>query len=174
MQKAAHMAADVVAHKYSKTELPSLLRTDLNHGLSSEESRARLLRDGPNLLTPPPETPWYIKLLLQMVGGFQLMMIGGALLCFIVGPISKPVDEQTIYLGIVLIIVVITTGFFVFYQESKSDSVMAGFKALTPTICNVIRDGQIMQIDAKSLVIGDICIVNGGEKVPSCQCHCNL
>jgi magnesium-transporting ATPase (P-type) len=168
-REAAIKAADVVAHKYSKSELTSLLRTDLDRGLSALESKSKLHKDGLNMLTPPKETPWYIKLLLQMVGGFQLMMLGGSILCFIVGPISEPVDFQTVYLGVVLIIVVITTGLFVFYQESKSDSVMAGFKALTPSICNVLRDGQLIQIDAKELVVGDICLVNGGEKVHICR-----
>jgi sodium/potassium-transporting ATPase subunit alpha len=105
-----------------------------------------------------------VKLALQMVGGFQVMMIFGAILCFIVGPISDPVDYQTIYLGVVLVIVVISTGFFAWWQERKSDSVMAGFKALTPARCNVMRDGQVIEMDAKELVIGDICLVNFGEK----------
>jgi magnesium-transporting ATPase (P-type) len=166
-REAALKAADVVVHKYSAAELTTFLRTDLNRGISAHESKTKLQQDGLNLLTPPKETPWYIKLLMQMVGGFQLMMLGGSILCFIVGPISDPIDYQTIYLGVVLIFVVITTGLFVFYQESKSDSVMAGFKALTPSICNVLRDGQVIQIDAKELVVGDICMVNGGEKVRS-------
>ena len=164
-REAAIKAADIVAHKYSTLELTSFLRTDIDRGLSAQESNVRLQQDGLNLLTPPKETPWYIKLLLQMVGGFQLMMLIGSILCFIVGPISNPVDYQTVYLGVVLIIVVITTGLFVFFQESKSDSVMAGFKALAPSICNVLRDGQLIEIDAKELVVGDICLVNGGEKV---------
>lgn len=168
-REAALKAADVVVHTYSKTELASILRTDLDRGLSAHDSKVKLERDGHNLLTPPKETPWYIKLLLQMVGGFQLMMLGGAILCFIVGPISEPIDYPTVYLGVVLIIVVITTGLFVFYQESKSESVMAGFKALTPSICNVLRDGQVIQIDARDLVVGDICMVNGGEKVQTCS-----
>jgi magnesium-transporting ATPase (P-type) len=168
-REAALKAADVIVHKYSKTELASILRTDLDRGLSAHDSKLKLQHDGLNLLTPPKETPWYIKLLLQMVGGFQLMMLGGAILCFIVGPISEPIDYPTVYLGVVLIIVVITTGLFVFYQESKSDSVMAGFKALTPSICNVLRDGQVIQIDARDLVVGDICMVNGGEKVHTCS-----
>jgi hypothetical protein len=85
----------------------------------------------------------FIKLLKQFMGGFQLMMIVASVLCFIVGPISTPVDEQTIYLGVVLIFVVISTGFFTFYQEWKSDSAMASFKALTPSRCKVLRDGQV-------------------------------
>jgi hypothetical protein len=158
-------AADVVVHTYSHQEMTQLLKTDLVRGLTAEEGREKLARDGPNVLTPPPETPWYVKLAMQMVGGFQVMMIVGAILCFIVGPISHPIDYQTIYLGIVLVIVVISTGFFAWWQERKSDSVMAGFKALTPARCNVVRAGQVIEMDAKDLVVGDICMVNFGEKV---------
>ena len=116
-------AADVVVHTYTHAEMTDMLKTDLARGLTAEEGRAKLARDGQNVLTPPPETPWYVKLAMQMVGGFQVMMIFGAILCFIVGPISVPVDYQTIYLGVVLVIVVISTGFFAWWQERKSDSV---------------------------------------------------
>jgi cation transport ATPase len=158
-------AADVVVHTYTLEEMTNMLKTNLTRGLTAAEAAAKLAKDGPNVLTPPPETPWYVKLAMQMVGGFQVMMIVGAILCFIVGPISHPIDYQTIYLGIVLVIVVVSTGFFAWWQERKSDSVMAGFKALTPARCNVVRDGQVIEIDAKDLVQGDICMVNFGEKV---------
>ena len=36
----------------------------------------------------------YIKLLKQLIGGFQLMMIAGAVLCFIAGPLDSPPDFQ--------------------------------------------------------------------------------
>jgi magnesium-transporting ATPase (P-type) len=158
-------AADVVVHKFSNQEMTEFLKTNLARGLTAAEGREKLARDGPNVLTPPPETPWYVKLALQMVGGFQVMMIVGAILCFIVGPLTNPIDYQSIYLGIVLVVVVLSTGFFAWWQERKSDSVMAGFKALTPSRCNVMRDGQVIEMDAKELVVGDICLVNFGEKV---------
>ena len=36
----------------------------------------------------------YVKLLKQLIGGFQLMMIAGAVLCFIAGPLDSPPDFQ--------------------------------------------------------------------------------
>ncbi len=156
-QEIAAKAAKIEAHSYSLTELGAALDTNLQHGLVGADAARKLARDGRNQLTPPPDTPWYVKLLRQMIGGFQLMMIAGAVLCWIAGPLSDPVDFQTIYLGIVLIIVVVrcvrvcvrahvyridltiiiiiiiimftivvSTGFFAFLQERKSDSVMAG------------------------------------------------
>jgi magnesium-transporting ATPase (P-type) len=91
---------------------------------------------------------------------------------YFAGPLDSPVDIQTVYLGLVLIIVVVSTGtsappqsssshrvfqgLFAFYQDAQVDSVMAGFKALTPSRANVLRDGQVIEIDAGELVIGDV------------------
>ena len=50
--------------------------------------------------------------MIAFVGGFQLMLISGSLLCFIVYGLSEGTDMQTLALAIVLIaIVFITTSF---------------------------------------------------------------
>jgi ABC-type branched-subunit amino acid transport system ATPase component len=159
--------ADIEAHKYSLSDVESILRTNLSKGLTSADASARLLRDGPNMLTPPKQTPWWVKLLKQLVGGFQLMLVGAAILCWIVANLSDPVDSQTNFLGYVLVAVVVFTGVFAFFQEAKSDKVMEGFKALTPSRCHVIRDGAVIECAAGDLVIGDVVEVQFGEKVPA-------
>jgi hypothetical protein len=55
-------AADVVVHTYTHAEMTDMLKTNLDRGLTAEEGRAKLARDGQNVLTPPPETPWYVTL----------------------------------------------------------------------------------------------------------------
>ena len=52
-------------------------------GLSNEQAEERLKRDGPNALTPPKQVPEIVKFLMQLFGGFSLLLWGGALLCFI-------------------------------------------------------------------------------------------
>ena len=121
---AAKKVADIVAHTYSFDEMTSILHTDLTNGLGGDDAKTRLLRDGPNRLTPPKQTPWWVKLIKQLVGGFQLMLIGAAVLCWVVANLSNPVDQQTNFLGYVLVIVVVVTGVFAFFQEAKSDKVM--------------------------------------------------
>ncbi len=120
----AKKVADIIAHTYTFDEMPTILHTDLTNGLSGDDAKTRLLRDGPNRLTPPKQTPWWVKLIKQLVGGFQLMLIGAAILCWVVANLSNPVDQQTNFLGYVLVIVVVVTGVFAFFQEAKSDRVM--------------------------------------------------
>ena len=59
------------------------MKTDFKLGLTDAEAKARLERDGPNALTPPPKTPEWIKFLKVMVGGFASLLWAAAILCFV-------------------------------------------------------------------------------------------
>jgi sodium/potassium-transporting ATPase subunit alpha len=136
-------------------------------GLTTQEADDRLLKWGPNMITPPPVTHWFIKFLWNLVGGFQLMLWVGSILCFIVVGISGGEDVQSLALGIVLILVVLVTTIFQSIQEGKADKVMAELRKLAPATVFVWRDGELKQVAAESLVPGDIVKVSGGDKVPA-------
>jgi sodium/potassium-transporting ATPase subunit alpha len=79
-----------------------------------------LERDGPNALTPPKQTPEWVKFCKNLFGGFALLLWIGAILCFIAysiqaSTVEEPADDN-LYLGIVLSAVVIVTGIFSYYQ----------------------------------------------------------
>ena len=87
--------------------------TDLNYGKTSEAADQDLMRDGANKLTPPAQTPEWVKFCKHMFGGFSLLLWSGAILCFTsyaiqIGSSDEP-SKDNLYLGIVLSIVVITT-----------------------------------------------------------------
>lgn len=86
--------------------------------------------------------------------------------------------------------VVVITGCFQYYQESKSSKIMESFKNLVPTVRNeflcarewitllvnlfilfqfalVHRDGEKQQVHTEELVVGDIVEVKGGDRVPA-------
>jgi len=104
-------------HLLSLDEILVDLETDLKAGLSSAEHAQRLLKYGYNEITPPKQTHWFVKFLMNLVGGFQLMLWFGAILCFIVYGISNATDVQTLALAVVLIAVVLVTTIFQSYQE---------------------------------------------------------
>jgi magnesium-transporting ATPase (P-type) len=61
-------------HLYSREEIIKELETDVDKGLTSEEHKKRFELYGPNEITPPKQTHWFIKFLYTLVGGFQLML----------------------------------------------------------------------------------------------------
>merc|ERR1719193_2360131 len=75
--------------------------------------------------------------------------------------------EDNLYLGIVLSAVVIFTGVFSYYQESKSDKIMDSFKNMVPQQALAIRNGEKKAVLARTLVLGDIVEVKGGDRIPA-------
>lgn len=158
-----HRKDDINEHHLTLDELQKELEVDVTTGLTHEEARIRFERDGPNSLTPPPRKPIWLRFILHLVGGFSILLWVGSALCFIVFGIDSSVENLT--LGIVLAAVVTITGIFSFYQEMKSEKVLAGFMKLTPTTCDVFREGKFQQINASEVVVGDIIRLQGGRKV---------
>jgi len=153
-------------HKVTVEELASKLGVNIDTGLSSEEAKIRLERDGPNLLSPPKVTPWYIKLLMQFLNFFAILLQIASLLCFL-GYGLDPSNKDNLYLGAVLYIVVIITALFTFFQEFKSEKTMEKFKNFLPPQALVRRDGRASQLDASTLVVGDVIEVQLGDKIPA-------
>uniref|UniRef100_A0AAY4C6D8 Sodium/potassium-transporting ATPase subunit alpha n=1 Tax=Denticeps clupeoides TaxID=299321 RepID=A0AAY4C6D8_9TELE len=129
---------DLDDHKLSLDELHRKYGTDLSKGLTSCRAQEILARDGPNALTPPPTTPEWVKFCKQMFGGFSMLLWTGAVLCFLAYGIQAAMEDEpandNLYLGVVLSAVVIITGCFSYYQESKSSKIMDSFKNLVPQV----------------------------------------
>lgn len=91
-------------------------------GLSHAKAKENLERDGPNALTPPKQTPEWVKFCKNLFGGFAMLLWIGAILCFVAYSIQASTSEEpsddNLYLGIVLSAVVIVTGIFSYYQVS--------------------------------------------------------
>jgi len=158
-------------HKVSLDVLCKRFDTDLNRGLSESQAKANYEQYGPNALTPPPTTPEWVKFCQCLFSGFAMLLWAGAILCFVAYGIQASAFEEppddNLYLGVVLTTVVVVTGIFSYYQESKSSSIMESFKNLVPQYALIIRNGEKIEIKAEELTLGDICEVKFGDRVPA-------
>ena len=159
------------SHKVAIEELYRRYGTDSSRGLTTTQAKINYERDGPNALTPPPTTPEWIKFCQNLFGGFSILLWVGAILCFVAysiqaGTFEKPPDDN-LYLGIVLTVVVVVTGIFSYYQESKSSKIMESFKNLVPQYALCIRDGAKVTLKAEELTVGDIIEVKSGDRIPA-------
>jgi sodium/potassium-transporting ATPase subunit alpha len=110
-EEAGANGATIYEHTLPLAAVEKMYSTNAKTGLNSAdlEMKHRTLY-GENVLPPPKITPWWCKLFLHMVGGFSLLLWGGAILCFIVYGLDGSMDN--LYLGIVLSSVVFLTGVF--------------------------------------------------------------
>merc|ERR1740123_1237780 len=158
-------------HKVSVDELCKRWNTNVANGLTDDQSKANIEKFGLNQLTPPPTTPEWVKFCQNMFSGFAMLLWFGAILCFIAYGIQASAYEEppddNLYLGIVLTTVVVVTGIFSYYQESKSAKIMESFKNLVPQYALAIRDGEKVNIKAQELTLGDVIEVKFGDRMPA-------
>lgn len=158
-------------HRVPIEELFQRLTVNPDTGLSQSEARRRTERDGPNALTPPKQTPEWVKFCKNLFGGFSLLLWIGAILCFIAFSIETAAEEEpnndNLYLGIVLTTVVVITGIFSYYQENKSSRIMESFKNMVPQYAIVLREGEKQNVQAEELCVGDIVEVKFGDRIPA-------
>ncbi|KAK0042674.1 sodium/potassium-transporting ATPase subunit alpha-2 [Biomphalaria pfeifferi] len=170
---------DMDEHKISLEELYNRYETDPVNGHTPEKAAEFLAKYGPNQLTPPKVTPEWVKFCRNMLGGFNMLMWVASILCFIAYGIQISQDPtasgDNLYLGVVLALVVLLTGSFSYYQESKSSRIMDCFKNMVPPHALVIRGGQKLSVLAQDVVVGDIVEVKFGDRIPAdiriISCH---
>jgi magnesium-transporting ATPase (P-type) len=161
----------IYEHRMTIAEVCKMYNTSAAKGIATEanmhESEDKY---GKNMLTPPYETPALLKLFYHCVGGFALLLWGGAILCFIAYAIDSS-SADNLYLGIVLATVVFLTAIFSWIQELRSDAAMSAFKDMTPDTCEVMRhyenDKWQKGYDATKLVRGDVVKVAPDTRIPA-------
>ena len=134
------------------------LRTSTEHGLGVGEAQKRLDSVGPNSLPEPPKP----NVVIRFLSHFNDILIYILLVAAVVtGLMGHYVD--TIVIGVVAVINA-TIGFI---QEGRAASALEGLRNMLSPNANVLRDGEWIDVDASSLVPGDILRLRSGDQVPA-------
>jgi len=163
---------EIDVHKVDLDVLCKRFKTSVENGLTDAGVQAGIAEHGLNQLTPPKQTPEWVKFCQCLFSGFAMLLWVGAILCFVAYSIQatnyeEPPDDN-LYLGIVLSAVVTVTGIFSYYQESKSAKIMEGFKNLVPQYALVRRNGgEKVTVKADELTLGDIVEIKFGDRCPA-------
>lgn len=126
------------------------------NGLSNQEAQERLKKFGENKLKEKRENKAVKIFLSQFKSPLIYILVIASTVTLVLGDV---IDAAVIGAAVVLNTVL------GFYQEMKAEKgVRALSRILTPK-AKVIRDGQQQIIEASQVVVGDICVLEIGEKV---------
>ena len=145
------------AHHRSADDVLQDLKTGPD-GLSTAESNARLAAIGPNRL-PTAAREGVIKRFLKHFNDVLIYVLLGA--AAITALLGHWLDTGVI-LGVVIINAIIG-----FIQEGKAEAALEGIRKMLSVHAQVRRDGQWTQVDAATLVPGDIVRLRAGARVPA-------
>jgi P-type Ca2+ transporter type 2C len=131
------------------------LRTRLE-GLNRDEAAERLEHCGLNTIKEIRGKSLLVKLLANFV---HLM----AMLLWVAGLIA--LIARMPQLAISIWTVNIINGAFSFWQEYKAEKATEAMRRLLPTYARLMRDGEVLQIQAQQLVPGDVILLSEGDRI---------
>ena len=138
-------------------------KSDPKIGLNAAQVKESRSRYGENILTPPKRTPLW-KLYLEKYEDpiIRILLVAAAislLMAFIT-------DEYVETIGIILAIFFATTvGFYFERDAAKKFSVLTAMGEEQPV--KVVRDGRVVEIARREVVVGDIVLIETGDEVPA-------
>jgi Ca2+-transporting ATPase len=127
-------------------------------GLSRAEASSRLAAHGRNELTPHSEHSLVATIWDQVSDTVIVVLLVAAVLTAVVGDLP----DMTVILAVVVLNTTLGT-----LQQVRSDRALAALSAMTAPRAAVIRDGQVRDIDATGVVIGDLIELTAGDIVPA-------
>jgi len=143
-------------HSISISQILENLNTS-KIGLSKEESSIRLKKDGANKLPKSKEKITRLGIFLQQFKSplMLILIVAG----FISGLFQEFIDMTVILISVFLNSIV---GFF---QEDKANKALDQLNKMIEYKALVVRDGKPKQISAEVIVVGDILLVDAGDKI---------
>ena len=148
-------------HKYYALETDEVLKSlqTSQEGLSEEEAKRRLEEFGPNELREEKRVTPFSIFLNQFKGILVIILIISALIS---GFILRELVDTVVILAIVIMNA--TLGF---YQEYRAEKAVEALKRMVAPMARVIRGNRERLIPSKELVIGDIIVLEAGDRIPA-------
>ncbi|XP_060530685.1 calcium-transporting ATPase type 2C member 1-like [Cylas formicarius] len=146
------------AGNLSYMEVAQRLQTDTKKGLSNNEVESRRRCTGYNEFTVSSEAPAWKKYLEQFKNPLILLLLASA----VVSAAMQQLDDAVSITAAIIIVVTVA-----FVQEYRSEKSIKELRKLVPPVCHCVRDGERKSFLARDLVIGDIVVLETGDRVPA-------
>lgn len=131
---------------------------EFTRGLSTREAEKRIKTYGLNELKhKKKKSP--VLIFLSQFNDFLVWVLMGATI--ISGFIGDKADAITI------LIIVIVNAILGFVQEFRTEKSLEALQDMAAPTCKAIRDGNIKVINSRELTIGDVVILEAGDRIPA-------
>lgn len=127
-------------------------------GLAPDEAGRRLERHGPNQLpAPPPRHP-----LLRFFAQFNNTLIYFLLAAAVVAAAIGHAVDAGVIVGVVLVNAIVG-----FIQEGRAEAALNAIRDMIAPRARVLRGGRQHDADARTIVPGDVVLLEAGDMVPA-------
>lgn len=142
----------------SEQEVSRNLHTDSHQGLTKSEAQKRLQEFGSNQLLEQQKVSAFHLFIAQFSSFIVWILIAAAI---IAGVLREWVDTFAI------IVIVILNSLLGFFQEYKAEKSLAALRKMVTRSSKVIREGKLQTHPSKTIVPGDLVLIEAGDHIPA-------
>ena len=145
-------------YQQSCQEVLATLGSDAQQGLTGDEAARRLLANGPNELQEKARASLLERIIGQFKDFLVLILIAAAIVSAFIGEVTD---------SLVIVAIVILNAILGVVQESKAEKALEALKRMAAPNSKVIRNGDLIVIPSRELVVGDIVQLEAGDYIPA-------
>ncbi|MFC3199181.1 cation-transporting P-type ATPase [Parapedobacter deserti] len=145
-------------HTLALNDVVGKLETDIADGLSEEAASQRLKEYGPNELPSKKKESKIIRFLKYFHDILIYVLLVAAAITAFLGHYTDT---------IVIAIVAVVNACIGYFQESKALEALESIKGMLSLKAKVIRSSSTVETDARDVTLGDVVVLDPGDKVPA-------
>lgn len=127
-------------------------------GLTTKEAEKRIKSFGLNELKHKKKVSPIKTFLLQFNDFMVWVLLGATLISAIMGDVAD---------AITIVIIVVVNAILGFVQEFRTEKSLEALKDLAAPTCKVFRDGSLSVINSIYLTVGDVVVLEAGDRIPA-------
>ncbi|MFW9828084.1 MAG: cation-translocating P-type ATPase [Candidatus Thorarchaeota archaeon] len=144
-------------------EIYKKLKTDPKKGISNNDAVDRLQKYGYNEI--PKVSKGFIKIYLAPLFNWLIVIyLIGSLILFLAAILGG--EGNLAFVGLTFFIVILNCAVAII-QQYRATKKLKALRELTAPTSTIIREGQKQEIATKDIVIGDLLVLNQGDKIPA-------
>ncbi|HEX7590115.1 MAG TPA: cation-translocating P-type ATPase [Demequinaceae bacterium] len=148
---------------HAADEVVAEAQADAAVGLSTQEARVRLERDGANQLVARRPIPAWRRLLSHFADPLVYLLLAATVVALTAWWVEG--REGVPYDVIVIAVVILANAALGFIQERRSEDAVAALQRMAAPTAAVLRDGRIDRIPALDVVVGDVLVLGAGDAI---------
>lgn len=127
-------------------------------GLTSGRARELLAEHGPNELVEKKGEHIIVKFLKGFANFLVLLLIAAAV-------VAAMLDEMLD--AAMIMAIVVLQGVLGFVQEYRAEKSFEALRRMVSPKANLVRDGEVVVVDVREIVPGDLVLLEAGDRVPA-------
>lgn len=135
---------------------------DMGKGLDAEQVSKNREEYGANVFVAEKKVSLLKKILISLNDVATIILLIAAVISFVATYLE---DTGNYFESLLIIGIVVINSVLSIVQEGKAEDSLAALQNLNRTQVKVLRNGQIEQIDADDVVLGDVLVVENGSAI---------